>query len=71
MTAPPKDTSQYPYEVSDEARQLTDTDMAFIVQYTGRPVDALRDHVVRVWQTAKQQVFCAYAPSACTVLTWF
>ena len=46
------------YLVSDTPRQLDHDDMAFIVEYTKDvQVDALRQHVLRVWQRAKLEVW--------------
>ena len=60
MSAPVKpagNANQPHYSVTDKPRQLDDEDMAFIVEYTnGGQVAALREHVLRVWQRAKQEV---------------
>ena len=60
MSAPVKpagNANQPHYPVTDKPRQLDDEDMAFIVEYTnGGQVAALRQHVLRVWQRAKQEV---------------
>lgn len=54
---PDGNTNQPHYPVTDEPRQLDDKDMAFLVEYTnGGQVAALREHVLRVWQRAKQEV---------------
>ncbi len=59
MSIPAKTSGNQPhYPVSDIPRQLDDDDMAFIVEYTkGGQVDALREHVLRVWQRAKLEVW--------------
>jgi len=54
---PAGNANQPHYPVTDEPRQLDNEDMAFIVEYTnGGQVAALREHVLRVWQRAKQEV---------------
>lgn len=56
MSVPAKPAGNQPhYPVSDTPRQLDDDNMAFIVEYTGGQlqVDALRQHVLRVWLRAK------------------
>ncbi len=69
MSVPAKTAGNQPhYPVSNTPRQLDDDDMAFIVEYTkGGPVDALREHVLRVWQRAKLEVrtFSVYAADWC------
>lgn len=56
-TEPAGNANRPHYPVTDEPRQLDDEDMAFIVEYTnGGQVAALREHVLRVWQRAKQEV---------------
>ncbi|DBB18701.1 TPA: hypothetical protein ACH3X3_000309 [Trebouxia sp. C0006] len=61
MSAPVKpagNANQPHYSVTDKPRQLDDEDMAFIVEYTnGGQVAALREHVLRVWQRAKQELW--------------
>ncbi len=59
MSIPAKTAGNRPhYLVSDTPRQLDDDDMAFIVEYTKDvQVDALRQHVLRVWQRAKLEVW--------------
>ena len=57
-----QDSHQLPYQVYEDARQLNDTDMEFIAEYTKVPVDALHDHVLRVWQRAKQEVLYDSGP---------
>ena len=59
MSVPAKTAGNQPhYPVSDTPRQLDDDDMAFIVEYTkGGQIDALREHVLRVWQRAKLEVW--------------
>ena len=61
MSVPAKTAGKQPhYPVSDAPRQLDDDDMAFIVEYTkgeGVQIGDLRQHVLRVWQRAKLQVW--------------
>ncbi|DBB18700.1 TPA: hypothetical protein ACH3X3_000308 [Trebouxia sp. C0006] len=59
MSIPAKTAGNRPhYLVSDTPRQLDDDDMAFIVEYTKDvQVDALRQHVLRVWQRAKLELW--------------
>lgn len=62
MSSPAKTAGNQPhYPVSEIPRQLDDDDMAFIAEYTKRgQVDALREHVLRVWQRVKLEV-CSHS----------
>ena len=64
MSTHAQTTDSRPYQVSDDARQLSSADMAFIANYTGRPVEELKQHIMRVWQAAKQKVSCRYIEKA-------
>ena len=44
------------YKTTDEPRELTCDDLAFVSQYTGKSPDDLRQHVINVWRTTKEQV---------------
>ena len=44
------------YKTTDEPRELTCDDLAFVSQYTGKSPADLRQHVINVWRTTKEQV---------------
>ena len=51
----------YPYAVSEEPRELSEQDLAFLSAYTGqKDMQKLQEHVVSVWRTVKAQswVYC-------------
>jgi len=66
MSVPAKTAGNQPhYPVSNIPRQ-DDDDMAFIVEYTqGGQVNALREHVLRVWQRAKLEVWNSCSQRLC------
>lgn len=50
-----RDRKDLIYAVSDHPRELTGDDLAFLANYTGKDPQALKPHVISVWQATKQQ----------------
>ena len=45
------------YEVSDQHRELTPADLAFVCRYTGKSEQEILPHVLQIWGETKQQVW--------------
>ena len=66
MVASPKITHQHTiYAVSDNPRELTPADLAFVCQYTGKSSDTVLPHVLEVWRDTKKQARAVHVESAC------
>ena len=49
-----RDQKDY-YKVTDQPRELSADDLAFLARYTGKPPHTLRPHVIDVWRSTKEQ----------------
>ena len=56
MFSPKKNYQHQIYAVSDEHRDLTPADLAFVCQYTGQSSQDILPHVLDVWRKTKEQV---------------
>ena len=51
------DGQKYPYATPEQPNKLSDDDLHFLSLYTGqKDLDKLREHVLKVWRSLKDQV---------------
>lgn len=60
---------QYRCRVSDHCPDLTSSHLEFLAQYTGQPVETLKEHVLTVWKKAKTKLWVYKCVQEFTFLT--